>query len=67
MRIDMSIYKATNIDTDKFLEMLEIKQKLEEERHRFAVAIEEARHKEAMERLRDVEDMFYCSNYEKGE
>ena len=63
----MSIYKATNIDTDKFLDALEIKKGLEEERHRKAVAVEEARHKEAMEKLRDIEDMFFCSNYEKGE
>ena len=63
----MSIYKATNIDTDKFLEALEIKKKLEKERHRKAVAVEEARHNEAMEKLRDIEDMFFCSNYEKGE
>lgn len=63
----MSIYKATNIDTDKFLEALEYKKQFEEARHRTAVATEEARHTEAMSKLRDVEDMFYCSNYEKGE
>lgn len=61
------IYKATNIDTDKFLEGLKIKKQLEEERHRNAVAVEEARHNEAMSKLRDIEDMFYCINYEKVE
>ena len=41
----MSIYKATNIDTDKFLEALEYKKQFEEEQHRKAVAVEEALNK----------------------
>lgn len=61
------IYKATNIDTDKFLEALKVKMELEEERHRKAVAVEEARHNEAMSNLQEIEDMFFCSNYEKNE
>lgn len=61
------IYKAKNIDTDKFLEQIKF---LEE----FSIKIEQ-REKTAVEKyhegyrkaLYDIKDMFYCSNYEKKE
>lgn len=62
----MSIYKAENIDTDKFLEHLRDIEDLTnnaEYREKQEVIKYYEGYKKA---LYDIRDMFYCKNYEKS-
>lgn len=61
------IYKAENIDTNKFLEELERMDKDAHHTHIIKKQIEEARFEQEHKTLNQVMDMFYCSNYEKEE
>lgn len=61
------VYKAENIDTDKFIEQLEWLEdfdRTKENKEKIAV---EKYHEGYREALIQVKDMFYCSNYEKKE
>ena len=61
------MYKANNIDTDKFLEALKVKEENASYNHLMNFKIEEARYNQERETLAQIEDMFYCCNYEKHE
>ena len=61
------MYKANNIDVDKFLEALKVKQENASYNHSMNFKIEEARYNQERETLAQIEDMFYCCNYEKHE
>lgn len=59
------LYKAENIDTDKFLEQIQFLEKFdigEEQKERIAT---EKYHEGYRKALATIESMFYCSNYEK--
>ena len=61
------MYKANNIDVDKFLEALTVKEKDASYNHMLKTKIEEARYNQERETLNQVMDMFYSCNYEKQE
>lgn len=59
------IYKAENIDTDKFLKHLNFLEEFDRQKEieeRIAV---EKYHEGYIRALYTVKEMFYCSNYEK--
>lgn len=61
------IYKAKNIDTDKFLEQIKNLEEFNREiKQREKTAVEKY-HEGYEKALYDIKDMFYCSNYEKKE
>lgn len=61
----MSIYKAENIDTDKFLEHLrDIEDRANNTEYREQQEV--IKYYEGYRKaLYDIREMFYCSNYEK--
>lgn len=61
----MSIYKAENIDTDKFLEHLrDIEDRTNNTEYREQQEV--IKYYEGYRKaLYDIREMFYCSNYEK--
>ena len=61
------MYKAKNVDVDKFLEALNVKEKDASYNHMLKTKIEDARYNQERETLNQVMDMFYCCNYEKEE
>lgn len=61
------IYKAKNIDTDKFLEGIKSLEEFSGEvEQRDTIAISKY-HEGYRKALYDIKNMFYCSNYEKKE
>lgn len=61
------MYKAENIDTDKFLEHLDCLEKFDNENQRAEKIATEKYHEGYKKALDTVRDMFYCCNYEKKE
>lgn len=59
------IYKAENIDTDKFLKQLDFLADLNETNKSREMEGVEKYHEGYRQAIRNVKDMFYCSNYEK--
>ena len=59
------IYKAENIDTDKFLKQLDWLEKFDIQKEREETIATKRYHEGYRECLEKVKDMFYCSNYEK--
>lgn len=61
------VYKAENIDTDKFLEQIKFLIDWNETNQSKEIKAVEKYHEGYRKALYDVKDMFYCSNYEKSE
>ena len=59
------IYKAENIDTDKFLEHINWLKKYDMQKEQIEKIKIEQYHEGYREAMENVENMFYCSNYEK--
>lgn len=59
------IYKAENIDTDKFLKQIQFLEKFDNENEQREKIATEKYHEGYRKALATIEDMFYCSNYEK--
>lgn len=59
------VYKAENIDTDKFLDQLKVLSDLNEEKRLREMTGVEKYHEGYRTALYAIKDMFYCSNYEK--
>ena len=59
------MYKAENIDTDKFLEQLNWLEKYDRQKEKEETIATKKYHEGYRECLEQVNDMFYCSNYEK--
>lgn len=59
------IYKAENIDTDKFLEQINWLKKYDMQKEQIEKIKIEQYHAGYREAMEQVEDMFHCSNYEK--
>ena len=58
-------YKAENIDTDKILNQIKFLRKFDEENKKAERIATEKYHEGFNKALDIVEEMFYCSNYEK--
>lgn len=61
------VYKAENIDTDKFLEQIKFLEDFSREKELREKTAVEKYHEGYRKALYTVKDMFYCSNYEKKE
>lgn len=61
------VYKAENVDTDKFLKQLKFLEDFDRENERAEKIAVEKYHEGYRNCLCTVRDMFYCSNYEKSE
>lgn len=61
------VYKAENIDTDKFLKQIKFLEDFDRENERAEKIAVERYHEAYRNCLCTVRDMFYCSNYEKNE
>ena len=61
------VYKAENIDTDKFLEQIKFLVDWNETNKSKEITAVEKYHEGYRKALYDVKEMFYCSNYEKDE
>lgn len=61
------IYKAKNIDTDKFLEQLNYLIDWNETNKSREMTAVEKYHEGYRKAVHDIKEMFYCSNYEKTE
>ncbi len=59
------IYKAENIDTDKFLKQINWLKNNDMQKEKIEKIKIEQYHEGYREAMEQVEDMFYCSNYEK--
>ena len=59
------LYKAENIDTDKFLKQLVWLEKNDNQKEREETITVKKYHEGYRECLEEVKNMFYCSNYEK--
>lgn len=59
------IYKAENIDTDKFLKQIQFLEKFDNENEQREKIATEKYHEGYRKALATIEDMFYCINYEK--
>lgn len=59
------VYKAENIDTDKFLKQLDWLEEFDGQKEREETITVKKYHEGYRECLEKVKDMFYCSNYEK--
>lgn len=59
------VYKAENIDTDKFLKQLDWLKEFDRQKEREETITAKKYHEGYRECLEKVKDVFYCSNYEK--
>lgn len=61
------IYKAENIDTDKFLEQIKFLIDWNETNQSKEIKAVEKYHEGYRKALHDIKEMFFCANYEKSE
>lgn len=61
------IYKAENIDTDKFLKQIDFLVDWDATNKSKEITGVEQYHEGYRKALYDIKNMFYCSNYEKEE